>query len=383
MLKRNLKNNLMDRQAVVILGLRKQALPIVRAIAQVSYLDLYCFIDSRKPKEEVAYTRYGMKVMFSSSLDLQTKLERIQESYTPKLNVFIIAAYLLTEIRECYSSIYDRYNVFSSPLEWINIFTDKYQMYSWVQQYGIETVPAVPLLQYKPGCLKFPLVLKRNIEHVLSFKIKILYNQNEFDSFVSAMPDNASHVIVQELVQGMKEKDLSYQGYLFQGRVKGRIVLEEVRHFPEGISCYLQELEGNLMKRVVASSETFLLETKYSGFIQIDYKYLETEDRLIIMDINARTPASHSAFSHKFINYNQLFTFSDEPPMLCPKKGLIKWVNVVSDIVCNIKKKEYKGLFEIIFAKWDIWSWRDPFPFCISVLQLFSNGLKCLCLKMR
>lgn len=373
----------MDKQAVVILGLRKQALPIVRAISQVSFLDLYCFIDGRMPKEEAEYTRCGKKVRFSSFLDMQTKLNHIQESYTSKLNIFIIAAYLLTEVKECYRSIYVKYNVFSSPLEWIDKFTDKYQMYSWVRQYGIETASAVLLAQYKPGCLKFPLVLKRNIEHILSFKTQILYNQGEFDNFISTMSDNVSHVLVQELVQGMKEKDLSYQGYLFQGKVKGRIVLEEVRHYPEGISCCLQELEGNLMERVIESSETFLLKTNYSGFIQIDYKYLGAEDRLIIMDINTRTPASHSAFSHKFINYNQLFACLDEPPMLRPKKELIKWVNVVSDIKYHIKKKEYKGLFEIMFAEWDIWSWKDPSPFCMSVLQLFSNGLKRLCPKIK
>lgn len=362
-----------NKQPVVILGLRKQALPIVRAFSKIPQCDIYLLSDTRTLKEEAEYTRYGEKIQFCSVSDIQSKLADIQNKYSSTLHIFIIAAYLLTEIREKFRAIYTLYNVYSSPLKWIDIFTDKAAMYSFVREYGIEIAPFILLSQYTHDSLKFPLVLKRNIEHYLSFKTKIVNNEREFDEFVSKMPDDKKCVIVQELVCGEQEMDLSYQGYLCNGKIKGRLVLEEVRHYPEGISCFLREIEGELQNKVIKDSETFLNVTDYSGFIQIDYKYLPLQKRLVIMDINTRTPASHSAFCYKFVNYNQLFTDLDEPPILQPRCKLLKWINVSSDIKCNIREHNYKGFLDVMSAKWDIWSWRDPLPFLVSMFQPFIN----------
>lgn len=372
----------MERRAFVILGLRKQALPIVRAISRYLNVDIYCFVDTRFPKEEAYYTRYGVKIKFSSISDLQIELKTLQHRYKLKLYVFIIAAYLLTEIRENFRSIYDEYDVSSSPLKWIDIFTDKLKMYSYVEKFHIETSPAIMLTQYEQGCMRFPLILKRNVEHYLSFKTKLVVNEEELRNFVDWMPDKHEYVLVQELVWGKIVQDFSFQAYVFNGIIKGDLVLEEVRHYPAGISCFLKELgDGTLKSRIIAYSESFLKGIEYSGFIQIDYKYVEDNNRLVIMDINTRTPASHSAFAHKFTNYAQLFAELDNPPILQPKKKMIKWVNVMSDIKWHIKERKYKGIFSFMCATWDLWSWKDPMPFCMSILQPCINKLGNLCKK--
>lgn len=365
-----------QKQPVVVLGLRKQALPIVRSLAEISSYDVFLFIDARTLKEEAEHTRYGHKIRFMSVQDIQDKLEEIQKKYASQLYVYVIAAYLLTELRENFRSLYNQYHVLSSPLTWIDLFTNKAKMYSFVGNYGVKTAPAVLLSQYVPGCLNFPLVLKRNVEYFLSFKTKLVNTEKELSSFVDTMPDDKKHVLVQELVCASQELDLSYQAYVHKGNIKGRLVLEEVRHYPEGISCFLREIDGELKDKVINNSESFLKDTDYSGFIQIDYKYLVQENLLVIMDINTRTPASHSAFSHKFSNYSQLFACIDTPPVLLPKQGILKWVNVSSDLKWHIRRHDYKGIFGIFFATWDIWSWKDPLPFCMSMLQPLINRFK-------
>lgn len=365
-----------QKRPVIILGLRKQALPIVRAFAEIPDYDIFLFVDARTLREEAEYTRYGHKIKFVSVYDIQDKLEKIQNRYTLQLCIYVIAAYLLTELREKLRILYEQYRVFSSPLAWIDLFTDKAKMYSFVEKYGVKIAPSVLLSQYVSGYLNFPLMLKRNVEHFLSFKTKLVTTEEELSFFVNSMPDDKNHVLVQELVCASQELDLSYQAYVYEGDVKGCLVLEEVRHYPEGISCFLREINGELKNKVINDSESFLRDTDYSGFIQIDYKYLVQENSLVIMDINTRTPASHSAFSHKFLNYNQLFACLDNPPILQPKKGTMKWVNVSSDLKWHIRKHDYRGIFEIFSATWDIWSWKDPLPFCMSMLQPLINKFK-------
>lgn len=358
----------MEKQPVIILGLRKQALPIIRSLVQIGKYHVYCFIDSRTTKEEAEYTRYGEKIFFASMLDVEKKLKDIQTCYTQKLYIFITSAVLLTEIRTSLRIIYEEYKVSSSPLPWIDLFTNKALMYSFVKEYGVQTAPFVLLNQYTVGCLQFPVVLKRNIEHFLSFKVKQIECQSEFDEFVNAISDNRDDIIVQELVRGTGCLDLSYQGYFYDGTCKGSVVWEEVRHFPQGISCFMREVDGNLKQLVVNNTETFFKVTDYSGFVQIDYKYLPVEDKLIIMDVNTRTPASHSAFSYKFINYSDLFRDLDTPPVLIEKNAKIAWINIASDGLLKMKLRSRLEINLLFTAVWDVWSFKDLMPFIMSIL---------------
>lgn len=367
----------MKAQAVAILSLRKQSLPIIRALAKIGKYRIYCFVDQRKEKEEAEFTRYGEKIYFSSIDNLRRQLHELQKQYSYKLHIFITSAYLLTEIREEFREIYEEFCVYSSPLKWIDSFTDKARMYAFVEKYGVKTAAYVLLSDYTEGCLKFPLVLKRNLEHILSFKTKLVFSQEELECFISNMPDKKEHIIVQELVQGNKEIDLSYQGYIYKGKSIGSIVLNEVRHFPEGISCFLKEVTGKLKNEVTRNSECFLEDTDYTGFIQIDYKYLELENRLVIMDINTRTPASHSAFSYKFRNYTDLFKDLQNPTaILHARKKLVSWTNLASECILAIKTRNYKCLYESLVSKWDLWSWKDPVPFIMSFLLPIRHLLR-------
>lgn len=363
------------KKAVIVIGLQNQGLSVVRSLCK-SNLVVHTLIDNRIPKEIAEYTFHGIKHKFNSIKDLKCQLKEIQSKYNYKLTVFITSAYLLTEIREEYREIYQEYDVLSSPLKWVDLFSNKIQMYHFVEKYNIDTAPAILLTEYTPGCLKFPLVLKRNIEHYLSFKTKCVFNDKELTDFIKSIPDNPDDIIIQELVKSPNELDLSYQAYLYKGDIKASVCFEEVRHYPEGISSCLEEINGNLKEKVTNSSETILKQTDYSGFIQIDYKYTPENEKLIIMDINTRSPASNSAFRHKFKNYSSLFTDINHPSKLSPKKNRLIWINPLSDIRARIRSKDYTHLEYFFTAVWDIWSYKDPLPFIMAIIMPIIRKLK-------
>ena len=304
-------------QGIVILGLQPQGLALLQSLGPYNN-DIHVLIDGRLNKCFEEYSRYGHKYRFDSLESLRVILDGIQRQYSDKLNCFITSAYLLTEIRTDYREIYDKYNVFSSPLKWVDLFSTKHLMYDFVRSFGVKTMNYISLVEYRHGVLKFPLILKRDVEFFLSFKTKLVLSESEFDDFVSSIPDDPNHIIVQELVEGDDQLDLAFHAYVYQGKVMGSFVVEEVRHYPPGISTFLRECDDDISNQITETSLRFIEHTDYTGFIQIDYKYLSDSKTPLIMDINTRTPASHSAFRAKFVNSSEFYSHILEPVRLIP-----------------------------------------------------------------
>lgn len=348
---------------IVLIGLQPQSLALLQCFGRVRS-DLHVFIDSRAGKCFEEFSRYGKKYYFFDMESLSDGLKRLQVKYVEKLDIFITCAYLLTEIRVDYRSIYDEYNVYSSPLSWVDLFSTKNKMYDYTRTFGVETMPYKVLTEYKHGDLKFPLILKRNVEFFLSFKTKLINNEEEFDAFVREMPDNPEYVIVQEQIKDSSQIDLALHAYVHKGEIMGSFVVKEVRHCPPGISTFLRELDKHTSEIITKISKEFLSQTDFSGFVQIDYKYIVDTETPIIMDINTRTPASHSAFHTKFTNWKEFYAcIPDKPCKLIPRENRISWVNIIGDIRARFKEKNFKGLGNCIGASWDVFCMQDPLPF--------------------
>lgn len=351
-------------QGIVIIGLQPQGLALLQSLGPY-HKDLHVLIDGRLNRCFEEYSRYGRKYHFDSLQSLAVILEDIQRQYSDKLNCFITSAYLLTEIRTDYRELYDRYNVFSSPLKWVDLFSTKHLMYDFVRSFGVKTMNYIPLTEYKHGVLKFPLILKRNVEFFLSFKTKLVESEAEFDAFVSSIPDNPNHIIVQEMITGNDQSDLAFHAYVHRGKVMGSFVVEEVRHYPAGISTFLRECDDEISVQITETSRQFIEQTEYTGFIQIDYKYLSDSRTPLIMDINTRTPASHSAFRTKFVNSTEFYTDILNPVRLIPKKNRLTWISIVGDIRARIHTRDFSNIGSMFSSTWDVFDKRDILPFLL------------------
>lgn len=357
---------------IVILGMEEQGLALLHCMHK-THRHVHFFVDRRRPPHAGEVSRHGIRHYFSDLKELNQELQKLQRSFPEKLCIFISSANLLTDIRFNFPEIYDKYIVSSSPLNCINILTTKHLMYDFILQAGARTAKYSPLQQYREGDLTFPLILKRDVEYVLSFKTKRVDNQKELEDFVKKMPDNPEQVIVQEMV-APEAKDYSLHAYVHHGQILGSVAFEEVRHYPTGISSYMVELSEIISRQLETEADKFLSSTDFSGFLQVDFKYL-SNGTAFIMDVNTRTPGSHSAFHHKFSNWKEFYaSLPDNPVRLNPRRNHIRWINVVRDIVGNKAKGQVGNSFRDMFgAYWDVFDWSDPRPFIHTFILILKQ----------
>ena len=349
------------RNCVVVLGMEEQGLALLQCMYK-THEHVHFFVDRRRPRHAWENSRFGEKHCFSDLIDLENQLTILQYNYEEKLCIFISSANLLTDIRINSPQLYDKYSVSSSPLKWINILTTKHLMYEYAINQGLVTARFRKLSDYKNGDLTFPLILKRDIEYVLSFKTKKVDSQDEFNEFVAKVPDNHDRIIVQEMIPD-GAKDLSLHAYLHKGEIMGCVSFEEVRHYPKGISSYMKEVNEEISSQLKSEAQKLFSNTDYSGFVQIDFKYLDGIP--IIMDVNTRTPGSHSAFHCKFSNWREFYSsIPDAPIKLIAKDKKVCWINVVRDFVGNKADGKLSETFKgMIGSHWDVFDWQDPCPF--------------------
>lgn len=364
-----------DRHCIVILGMEEQGLALLQCMYK-THRFVHFFVDKRRPTHAWESSRMGVRHYFSNLNELEQELEDLQQSFPGKLCVFISSANLLTDIRINRPQLYESYQVSSCPLSWIDLLTTKHRMYTYAAQCGIDVAPFRKLHDYQPGELHFPLILKRDIEFVLSFKTKRVNTQEEMNAFVKGMPDNPEYVIVQEMVSP-EAKDLSLHAYVHNGIILGSVAFEEVRHYPTGISSYMEEMPADISELLHLEADKLLGQTDYCGFVQIDFKYLP-DGTAIIMDVNTRTPGSHSAFHCKFSNWKDFYaSLPDKPVKLIPRKKRVRWINFVRDFVGTKAKGQMSQTFKDMFgAHWDVFDWNDIRPFFKTFLLILEQA-KC------
>ena len=352
---------------IVVLGLEEQGLALVQCFSRC-HRDVHFFVDTRKGKQFREYTSFGVKHRFDSIDSLRRELESLQLNYKDRLRLFISSASLLTDIRFSFREIYDLYCVSSCPLNWVDLFSTKNRMYDYVSSKGCQ-IPRYKLLNdYSCGDLVFPFVLKRNIEKILSFKTIIINSQSEFEYVLSQIKDDHEDIIAQEFVGGTDWVDLSYHGYIDKGIICGDLVVEEIRHYPTGVSCFLKEVAPDLSKMISTQINDLLIDTDYSGFIQVDLKYHRGSHQSMIMDINTRTPGSHSVFYRKFINWKEFYSgIPDNPIPLIKNNKRIRWINIDRDMrATRILDSPFSTIKDSLSSDWDVFCWQDPFPFIMS-----------------
>ena len=367
-----------SKSCIVVLGMEEQGLALLQCMAK-THQNVHYFVDDRKKKRFREKTRMGVQHRFDSLESLKEQLDILQKQFDDKLAVFITSATLLTEIRLELQNLYDEYRVWSGPLHWIDILGTKNVMYEYAQNHGITTKNHILLKDYYPGALQFPVVLKRNIEHLLSFKTFVAKDEDELDSFVKSIDgvDSVSDIIVQEMVES-PSTDLSFHGFASNGAILGGISFEEVRHHPTGISSYLEELDGNGSTMLEEKAHALFKDTDFTGFFQIDFKYLPASKELFIMDVNTRPPGSHNAFHHKFSNWKEFYSsITDTPVPLIPRGKKIRWINVLRDHLAIHKDGLPGNTFKCALKSyWDVFDWADPWPFCFSVLQIVHQRIE-------
>ena len=364
---------------IAILGLEEQGLALVQCFSRAGK-DVDFFVDSRRGRQFREFTGLGRKHYFDGIPSIRAQLHSLKLLYGDSLYVIIASANLLTEILEQFRDIYDSFEVSSSPLEAVELFSNKKRCYDFLRLENLHTAPYCLLTEYVDGVLIYPLLLKRNVERVLSFKTVVLNDKDEFNRFVDNMADDPGDIIVQEFVQG-DYIDLAYHAYYHRGECLGDFIVKEVRHYPEGVASFLTDVDEKTQSIIRMQLRPLFSKVSYDGFVEMDIKYNDDgSDSFLIMDINTRVPGSHSIFHYHFSNWKAFYNGIPDNPVVLDNKGKrIKWINIDRDLRSTRGSGNItKSIPDILSSSWDVFCWKDPMPFIMSFLLPIRVRLRLL-----
>lgn len=353
----------------IIIGLTPQGLSMLRLLARAGF-KVIAFTNAKKA---VGYhSRYGEKHVFSTVEELKNLINQIVQNQEEKINCIITSGELLSLILANFPELYEMCTVQSGPYPLIKMLSDKTLMYNYAETKGLKCAKHTLLNQYKTGDLKFPIILKRNIEVPLFFKTKKIFSEEELNSFMTRIESNKhQHILIQEFITIKKPKDISIQAYLYHGTIKACFVCYQERRLSIGITSYLKEMEDDSMvKMITEKTKTFFEGTKYTGFCEIEFMYDPDYQKLYFIEVNTRTCGLHSVLGKKFHNLPELYLNIDNPPALVSSSRPISWINIARDIKARIQNKDFKNLSQFFTSEYDILDLRDWKPFLFQFIRL-------------
>lgn len=353
------KNN---KEPFIIIGLTPQGLSMLRMLSRAGF-KVYAFTDS---KDVVGYAScYGKKYVFNTIDELKKRIKLITQGTENKIHCIIASGELLSLILIKFVELYDICNVESRPFELVKTLSNKTLMYSYAQKRGLKCAKHALLSNYKNHDINFPVILKRNTEVALFFKIKRIDSEVELTAFTDEIErEHHANVLVQEFIDLETYKDVSIQAYLHQGEMKCYFISFQERRLLTGVTSYLVEVDDeNITSLVKTDTENFFKGTKYTGFCEIEFMYDYQVNELYFIEINTRPCGLHSALVRKFTKLAELYHRIDNPPILKNNSKQMSWINIARDKKARLQSKDFKNLSQFFTSKYDIWDLRDIKPF--------------------
>lgn len=353
---------------IIIIGLTPQGLAMLRMLSRAGY-DVIAFT---KTKKAVGYySKYGIKKIFDSTFDLKQQIEQIVKNRDTRVRCIITSGELLAMIIEEFPELYELCDVESGPLELIRTLSYKDRMYTFAQSHGLKCAKFKILSEYTSGDLQFPVILKRNFEIPLFFKVKKINNEEELKSFVALISkEDKRYILIQEYIDSKKILNLTYQTYVRNGRCLLTFSGIQKRKLVSGLTSFLIELNSEkLLSQLNNVAKIFFGNTSYTGFSEIEFIYSIEDDQLYFIEINTRVCGTQSALNHKFDNISDIYSDSIQQLKLIEGRKNLTWINITRDIKARMQTKDWNNLSQFFTAKKDIFDWKDIRPFIMQFLK--------------
>jgi D-aspartate ligase len=181
-----------------------------------------------------------------------------------------------------------------SSLQWA---VDKALTYQRAAELGIAVPEVYPIRSSKDAAempMRFPVALKPAMRIALNrFTRDKVWRADDRESFIRLYDEAASLVgpdcvVVQELVPGDGECQLSYASLWWQGRPVTSFVAQRTRQYPIDFSYTSTFVETIDSDDVRQAAETFLASIDHHGLCEIEFKRDPRNGVLKILDVNPR-----------------------------------------------------------------------------------------------
>lgn len=353
----------------IIIGLNPQGLSMLRILSRTGY-SVVAFTNS---SATVGYlSKYGDKRIFKDINDLERQIKEITGLSNEKIICIITSGVLLAMIIAEFPELYEICDVQSGPLSLLQILAHKNLMYGFASERGLKCAKYELLQEYKPGDLQFPVILKRNYEIPLFFKVKKLTSENELALFISGIKEEERrHVIIQEFISMNSFINVSYQAYYIKGNCKLTFISDQERRLNSGITSYIKEITDPFLLTLIRNeADKFFNGSGYSGFTELEFLYSPDSGELYFIEINTRTCGLHSVLTRKFKNIGILYENVNDPQIPEMKDSQVAWINMARDVRARFQNRDFRNLLQFFTSEHDIFDWHDLKPF---ILQFFSR----------
>lgn len=175
--------------------------------------------------------------------------------------------------------------------------------------------------------ISFPIIAKPKESGAdkVPFKFKVNYNREELESLISIK----DHCIFQKYLDPKEYKQIAIAGY-FTGHPESLISVEQLNHYPIGISALIKYCKGT-ESCLIANISKFLNEIDYKGFIEFEFKVDKNTGNMFLLDINPRTWGWSNFYIEGITNFPEVI-FENIKPNLSLKDY---WMNLPRLILAN------------------------------------------------
>lgn len=354
---------------VIIIGLTPQGLSLLRTLSRAG-VEVEAYYNGRRNVGR--YSRYGNKHWFSDMQHLRSQVCELLSKLSYRPLCYITSGEMLAWILREYRELYSVCEVVSGPRDMVEQLAHKDQMYQIAERAGLQVARYTTMDKYVPGLLQFPLIVKRNYEIPLFFKVERVADQSELNCLQSRIePEKWKDILIQEFISidSSQLMEISAQLFCSRGMVKGCFIAHQKRKSRKGLTAYIEELpQTNLRDQIAHLCDRFMQATSYTGFIEFEFMYSLHTQELYFIETNTRTCGEQSAMAHKYSNLPEAVLNPFDAPMLAAHPGFLCWMNILRDIRVRCEKKQFSSLLDIFKAKYDILDMRDIFPFFRQLL---------------
>lgn len=239
--------------------------------------------------------------------------------------------------------------------------------------------------------LKFPVILKPAFKTTLNaFTITKAWRVESRDELL-AKYDEATKctepeaVMVQEIVSGGGEAQLSFAALAVDGHPLASITAQRTRQYPMDFgraSTFVQTVED----ADVASTAIRLLKMmNFTGLVEVEFKRDSRDDRLYLLDINPRVWGWHSlgrraGVDFPYLLWRQVFGLEVADASSVPG---VRWVRGLTDLPTVLKEIRARRLSPFSYlcslrprAEWAILAVDDPYPAACEIPEAIAIAMR-------
>ncbi len=300
-----------------------------------------------------------------------------------------------------YKALAGKYRVTVPPWEKLRWACDKRLLHQLASKLGIhQPWTACPLNKEHLAAIDcpFPVILKPAVRLQPSSlaipKAWLAEDRNSllarYDEASALFP--AEDLLVQEIVPGGGETQLSYAALCDNGRSLASVVARRTRQFPKDFGQLSTYVETVNLPELIEPAERLLAELRFHGLAEVEFKRDPRNRRFKLLDINPRVWGWHTLSRRAGVDFPYLLWLlvTDQPvPHLRGRAGE-RWVHLSVDFRAAIEEilggrlswrdylRSIRGPLESALFSWD-----DPLPglfdlplFAYAVGKRFFQSIK-------